>query len=350
MGLENNDKINNSEENSSFDLIVIIKKTILYFKNKWRIILAISFLGGLLGIVYSIYTKPTYTAVCTFVLDDSKGDNISQYASLASLAGVSVGGRAGGVFEGDNILELYKSRLMIEKAFLSKSDFNGKEELLIDRFLDCYKLRNKTIITFNGSSDHFNRAQDSVVTALVGFFNSKILNVTKPDKKLSIIQVTVTTKDELFSKYFTEQLVKNVNDFYIETKTKTQYQNVQVLQRQCDSLRQMLNLSINSVANASDSAPNANPLLSTLKVPLQKKQIDLQVNSAMYTEIIKNLEVSKMALRQETPLIQIIDEPILPLFVNKIGKIKSAILGTILGAFIVLTILVVKKGVNYLTS
>lgn len=59
------------------------------------------------------------------MLDESnKGAGLSQYASLASMAGIDLGGSSsGGIFQSDNILELYKSRLMIEKSFTKRSQF-----------------------------------------------------------------------------------------------------------------------------------------------------------------------------------------------------------------------------------
>jgi hypothetical protein len=155
--------------------------------------------------------------------------------------------------------------------------------------------------------------------------------------------VQVTSKDELFAKEFTDKLVENVNTFYVQTKTKKTSQNVQVLQRQADSVKTVLNSSISGVASAIDASPNANPLLLTLRVPSQKKQVDVQASTAIYTEIVKNLEISKISLRQETPLIQVIDQPILPLDDDHITKTKATILGFILGCLLITFILIIRR-------
>jgi uncharacterized protein involved in exopolysaccharide biosynthesis len=175
-----------------------------------------------------------------------------------------------------------------------------------------------------------------------------MLNVTKPDKKLSIIRAEFVSKDELFSKNFTEKLVQNVNDFYIQTKTKKEYQNVQVLQHQADSVKLILNSSINGVASAIDAAPNANPEMSTLRTTSQKRQIDVQANTAVYSEIVKNLELAKISLTQEMPLIQVVDKPVLPLHEDKTGKLKGTLIGMILGFFFALGILISKKVIEKL--
>jgi capsular polysaccharide biosynthesis protein len=350
---EQGKKINNSDEIAISDVLLRIRSGIRYLKSKWLSILIIGIIGGLAGLAYSIFNKPKYTANCTFVLDEgSKGGGLGQYAGLASIAGIDIGGvgGSGGMFQGDNILELYKSRLMIEKALLSNVNFDGKNELLIERYLASNKLRTQwkekdhiDTLSFTGDPDKFNRKQDSIITDLVDIFNRKVLSVAKPDKKLNIIDVNVTTSDELFAKEFTNKLVETVNNFYVQTKTKKTFQNVQILQRQADSVKRELNSSISGVASAIDAAPNANPALLTLRVPSQKKQVDVQASTAIYGEIVKNLEISKITLLQETPLIQVIDQPVLPLEVHRIGKMKGIVIGFILGFFLSVGLLIFRK-------
>jgi hypothetical protein len=346
-----------SDEISIKDILLKVRSGIKYLKSKWLIILITGMVGGLIGLVYSIFKTPQYTASCTFVLDEgNKGGGLGQYSGLASLAGIDIGGASSsGMFQGDNILELYKSRLMIEKALLSDASFDGKSELLIERYISYNKLRSRWKekdhidgISFTGDPEKFNRKQDSIITGFVDLFNKKVLNVAKPDKKLSIIYVNITSNDELFAKEFTNKLVETVNNFYVQTKTKKTYQNVQILQRQADSVKKELNSSISGVASAIDAAPNANPALLTLRVPSQRRQVDVQASTAIYGEIVKNLEISKITLLQETPLIQVIDQPVLPLRTNKIGKIKGIIMGGILAAFMATVYLIVRKVLDYL--
>lgn len=334
----------NTDEISVKDLIRKVRSIISYLKSKWIIISICGILGGILGFIYAACLKPTYTASSTFVLDDgSKAGGVSQYAGLASMAGIDLGGNGnGGMFQSDNILELYKSRLMIEKALLSQADFNGKRQLLIERYIEFKGLRtiwkkkdHISDISFAGNPQHFNRIQDSIITEFVNLFNKKLLTVAKLDKKTSIIKVDVVDTDELFARAFNITLVENVNRFYSETKTKKSIQSIQILQRQADSVRNALNNSINGVASAMDAAPNANPSLQILRAPSQRKQVDVQASNAIYGEIVKNLELAKMSLRQETPLIQIIDGPVLPLVRTKTGKVTTAIIGLFLGTFII---------------
>jgi len=336
------DQNTNSSDAITFDQVKARARYLRgYVWSKWKIILVIAIIGGAAGLGYALLRKTNYNAICTSVLDTGdKESSLGAYAGLASLAGISLD-NGGGLFEGDNILELYKSRSMIEKTLLSTGDFDGKQQSLIERYISFNKLRkdwndkiNTRNVVFTGDPAHFSRTQDSIVTDIANKFNKAYLSVTKPDKKLSIIMVSFKSKDELFAKLFTENIVSTVNTFFVQTKTKKSVENVHVLQHQVDSVRAVLNSSISGVANAIDAAPNANPLLLSLRVPSQKKQVDVQASSAIYSEMVKNLEISKLALNKETPLIQIIDSPVLPLDNDKLSKKTGLAGGFILFAFL----------------
>lgn len=332
------------------DLVAKLKEWRLYLLSKWIIILTFAVLGGICGYTYSSLSKPVYTATATFALEEGgeSGGLGGQYSGLASMVGIDVGGN-GGMFKGDNLLELYKSRSMIKNTLLSTVDFKGKRQLLIDRYIEFNGLRAKwdkkpylRNLKFTDSA-HFGILQDSVISSLAREINKKSLTVIKPDKKLSIIKVTFLSKDELFAKAFTNEIVSNVNNFYIETKTKKSSDNVNVLQRQTDSIRRVLTGAVSSVAASRDVNPNPNPSRQVLGVPSQRKQIDVQANVAVLTELVKNLEISKVSLRKETPLIQIIDDPVLPLEKEKLGVIEGIAIGWIIGSFIIIAYLCAKR-------
>lgn len=310
-----------------------------------------AFIGCACGIGFAVIDKPMYTATSTFVLDESSsGGGMSAYAGLASQFGLSLGGSgSGGIFQGDNIIELYKSRSMLEKTLLTAVEDNGKHELLIDIYLRTQKQREKWLKNPPLASIRFDDPQkftvrhDSIISSIVNSLNKKYLAIYKPDKKLTIIDVTTTYPDEYFAKAFNQALVENVNQFYIQTKTKKSAHNATVLKLQADSLRKILNSSLSSVASAIDAAPNANPFNQSLKVPSQKRQIDVQTNTTLYTEIVKNLALAEIMMRQDAPLIQVIDRPVLPLDVKKLGIIKGGVLGAVLAVFLISAIMIFRK-------
>jgi hypothetical protein len=241
---------------------------------------------------------------------------------------------------------------MVQSTLLAPIIINHKKQTLAELYISFNKLREKwsddpqlrDIHFLPGANPvKFSLKQDSILGVFYGSLIKKNLSVDKIDKKLSIITISVNSENEVFSKYFTEILAKTVSDFYKEIKTKKSVQNVAILQRQTDSVRIGLNQALNGVATSVDNNPNANPALQILKVPSQRRQVDVQVNSAALTELVKNLEIAKISLRKETPLIQVIDYPILPLDVKKPGKLKSLIIGGVILAVITIISIIVRK-------
>ena len=69
----------------------------------------------------------------------------------------------------------------------------------------------------------------------------------------------------------------------------------------------------------------------------------VEVLNTMYLEIIKNLELSKIALLNQTPIINIIDKPVLPLEKEKHSKLLFGILGGFLGGFLIMLFYIFNK-------
>jgi len=356
-------QVNNTApgEISLKDLILKLRAIRRYLLSKWLIIVVIGSTGGVLGFIYALYQKPNYSAELSFALEDSQSPGgLGAAMGIASQFGIDLGGgSAGGAFSGDNILALMKSRMMIETTLLTPVSINNKEQTLVELYISFNDVRKSwqekpqlKNVAFLPKSDRsaFSLEQDSILGSFYKQIAKSNLIVDKLDKKSSIITVKVTSKNELFSKLFTEILVKNVSDFYIKTKTKKSADNVNVLQKQTDSVRRELNAAINGVAQSADVNPNANPSLQILRVPSQRRQVDVQANQAILTQLVTNLEISKLSLRKETPLIQIVDRPILPLEKTKIGKLRGIVSGAALFGFLTVLFLCVKRGLKEVMS
>ncbi|MDB5123357.1 MAG: lipopolysaccharide biosynthesis protein [Mucilaginibacter sp.] len=351
---KNDQSLNNSDEISLRDLILNIQSWWKYFLSKWLIILIVGLTGGAIGLLYAFRSKLVYTAELNFALQDEKsGGGLSGAAGIASQFGIDLGGGgAGGEFSGDNLLELIKSRSMVERALLTQVNINGKSETLVEYYITFNKFRetwkNKPELVNihflpNADRTKFTLQQDSLLGDFYDALVPGSLTVNKVDKKLSIVNIKVVSSNELFAKYFTEVLEKGVSDFYIQTKTQKASRNVAILQRQVDSVRGVLNSAISGVAISVDVNPNLNPSRQTLRVPSQRRQIDVQANTLILSELVKNLEISKMTLLQQTPLIQVIDKPILPLKKHRTGKSIGLAVGGMVGGFLIVVILFLRK-------
>lgn len=345
------------DEISLKELILKIKEFFLYLLSKWKIIALAGIVGAILGLSYSFTKKPIYTATLTFALEDEKsGGGLGGALGLASSFGLDLGGSGGGIFNGSNLTELFKSRSMVEKTLLMPVTVDGKVISLAEMYIHDNEWRKEwaekpkfAAIEFlpNANRDKkFTRDHDSILGLIYSNLSRSDLLVNQKDKKVSIITMDVSSKNELFAKYFCEALAKQVGKFYVETKSKKARLNMAILERQVDSIRRELNGAITGVAVANDNTFNLNPALNVRRAPSARRQVDVQANTAILTELVKQAELAKVTLRKETPLIQVIDRPILPLAKESFGKLKGGILGGGIFVFISIFFLVGRKFYN----
>jgi hypothetical protein len=352
MAKENNQIQNMNTDNDEISLKEVINKIkdwFIFVKTNQRSILITGFIGALIGLTIAIFEKPTYRAVLTFAMEEDKGSGgggLSGALGLASSFGIDLGGAGGGggAFAASNLSELMKSRLLVEKVLLEPIEVNGKIISLLEYYILFNDLRKKwnnkaalKNIKFMPGADpaKFSILQDSIIQKIhKDLIEKENLTIMQKDKKVTILSIEVTSEDELFSKIFCENLAKETSDFYIETKSKKAKINVSVLQRQVDSVKNALNGAIAGVAFETDNVYNMNPAFNIKGAPSKKKQIDVQANTAILTNLVVQLELAKITLRKETPLIQLIDKPILPLEKEKFGKLKLTILSGFLSGFI----------------
>jgi hypothetical protein len=342
-----------NDEISLKELIEKVKEWYSYLLSQWKVILFAVIIGAALGLTYSFIKKPVYTATLSFALEDEKsGGGLGSALGLASSFGLDLGGGGGSIFTGSNLTELFKSRRMVEQTLLTEVTVNGKNISLAEMYIQNKEWRegwkdNRQLagIQFLPHADRkeFGRVQDSVLGVIYSNLSKTALTVAQKDKKVAIMNIDVTSTNELFSKYFTEALAKEVSDFYIATKSKKSRENMATLQKQTDSIRRELNSAITGVAVANDNTFSLNPALNVRRTPSARRQVDVQANTAILTELVKQSELAKVTLRKETPLIQIIDRPILPLKKEKFGKVKGILIGGFVGVFIIVFGLIMRR-------
>ena len=342
-----------NDEISLKELIEKGKEWFSYLLSQWKIIVLAGIIGAALGLTYSFSKKPIYTATLSFALEDEKsGGGLGGALGLASSLGLDLGGGGGSIFTGSNLTELFKSRAMVEQTLMSPVVIDGKTISLAEMYIQNNGWREKwndkpkfKAIQFlpETKRKYFTRVHDSIMGVIYQDLSKTGLSVGQKDKKISIISIDVNSTEELFSMYFTEALVKVVSDFYVTTKSKKARMNMDILERQTDSIRGELNGAITGVAVANDNTFMLNPALNVRRAPSARRQVDVQANTAILTELVKQTEMAKVTLRKETPLIQIIDKPILPLEKEKFGKAKGIVLGGFLAGFLVVMGLILRR-------
>ena len=307
--------------------------TYLWKRKAW--IIGVAFLLSLGGYLKVKLDNPVYSATLTFSLEQGGGK--SGISSLASQFGFNLGGEGGGgMFAGDNVLTLMKSRRLVEDVLLTSVPINGEEILLLNQYVKSWPELKEAwdragLYPFDIKGLR-TPSQDSALGVVYSWITKKkALVVSKQDEKLSFVSLSYSGHDEVFTGIFVEQLAKQATDFYIESRTANNRANIHKLQRRVDSVTAELENAMVSAGRANDA--NMFTVQSAAKVSSLEKQMKVTMLTTLYGELVKNLELSKTMAAREEPLITVIDRPHYPLRVRKSG-LKGALMGGVLGGFL----------------
>jgi uncharacterized protein involved in exopolysaccharide biosynthesis len=314
------------------ELKAVIQRFTKYFISQYKIIFLVTIIASALGLLYGKMQPSTYKATSTFIVEDKSGKGGGGLSGLASQFGIDVGGLTGGgagLFDGDNILEIIKSRAIIEKVLLTKMEepASSKGQTIADYYIQINDLAsafeskniNVKSLNFAGLTEGAKHTvqQDSILYILYSRIN-KNLNVEKKNKKSTIITLEVISGDQVFSKVFAEQVLKQTSDLYIDIKTGNLSRSIDRIQQKADSLQRSLsNIYQNSFQ------------INSSRTELSNR--DKTFSSTLYAEVVKNLETLKLSLINQTPVIQVLDTPKFPLFDQRTPARYSLMIGFAIG-------------------
>lgn len=356
----NNLSDHKSDELNFLDIVNRGKDILIYLKSKWLIIFFVGLIGGIIGFFYAYKQPINYSAKLTFVVEENKSGGLSSLGGLASLAGqfgVDMG-NGGGILSGENIIQYFKSPTLAREVLLSRFDQKSNVSFA-DVFVKKYELDKKwgkkklKNISFPilGTRKEYTRLQDSLLIEITDDILKTKFIITKTDKKTSFIDVIVTMEDENLAKFYCENIVQKAITRYVYVKTQRQQANVNKLQFRADSLAFLLGkktyLGV-SLQNSS-TVMDINPLYRTNQAVAMETTIrDKTLIATIFATVVQNLEISKFALSQETPVIQILDKPQYPLRVTKVSKPMTAVAFSFISVLACSLILIIRSPLNFM--
>jgi uncharacterized protein involved in exopolysaccharide biosynthesis len=320
-----------SDEISLKELIQKLQATLAYLWGHKGKLALMAVLGGALGFGYAhFFKKVTYTSRLTFVVEEKSAGGGS-LMGLASQFGVDLGGGGGSMFSSDNLILLLRSQKILETALLEPLPALNNDHLLNAYIRQHYAqgLKEGKVKLFDLAKDRadFNRAEDSTLAVVVANVQ-KITAVSKLDKKASIIDLQLTDTNEEWAYLMSQLIIAKATDMYLDLKTGKTSRTVGMLENRVDSVKSALDGMMSAAAVETDQ--NQALVRMQARVPAAKKQMQIQMLTAMYGELVKNLELTRFTLDREEPVIQIIDAPSMPLKKAGQGRLLLAVLGSFL--------------------
>lgn len=316
-----------SDEISLKELIQRLQASLNYLWSYRLRLLLMCLFGGVLGFGYAHFFKEvTYTSRLTFAVEEKSGGGVGNLAGIASQLGFDLGGGGGGLFTSDNLVLLLRSQNIIESSLLTPLAKLNNDHLLNAYLKEHFAkelIKGKlNLIAAGKTRNGFSRLEDSTLLVVI----NRVQNATKVgrlDKKASIIELQITDTNEQWAYLMSLQLIEKAKAMYSDLKTGKTARTLTVLETRVDSVKRALDGLMGAAAVEADQ--NQSLVLMRARVPVAKKQMQIQLLTAMYGELVKNLELTRFTLEREEPVIQIIDAPNMPLENRGKGRVVLSV-------------------------
>lgn len=319
------------------DFINIGKSYFSELKAKWRFVSVFVCITSIAGLAYTFYAKPKYIATSTVMLETSmSGGSMSGAIALASQFGL-LGGTSSSVIDEGKLVELVSAETIIKTALFKKVTIDSKQDILANHFIEIFGYdkaweNNDSLkgFRFTSSKENMSMIENRVFKM---FYNQITHNFLTTEKsKSGIITIKIKTTSESFSKHFNHFLVESLTNFYVNRITEKGQMNVDIIQKRVDSI----SVSLRDAEHALARWKDANFQL--VKAQGMMAEIDLRRNvevcNSIYIEGVKQLEISKFTLLQDTPFLQIIDEPSFPIEPLALTHKRGFMYGFMIGCFL----------------
>jgi hypothetical protein len=310
------------------------------WKNKiWVLILIII---AALFLFINAYKKPTtYSAKVTFMLNEEQAGSGGISAILGSF------GISGTNYNLLKISELSKSRRIITNAFFEKAVIKGKNDWLVNHIIreekvhKKWKEKSKDLAGFfftNNVVDSFsikeNKALIYLYRMIAGNPENGVEGLMTPDASdvTQINSISLKMQNDELAVAFTRSVFNALSVFYIEKSIEQKKEAYEMMRYKRDSIYRAMTGNDYSLARFNDRT--LNPVRQTPIVPSAQMQRMTSIYSTAYAQALANTELAEYALAINTPFVQVIDLPILPLSKNSASPIRLAVISVLLGLFV----------------
>ncbi|MEP6645504.1 MAG: hypothetical protein ABJC12_00325 [Saprospiraceae bacterium] len=305
-----------------------------------------------IAVTYQLYRyynyEALYSAKITFSVDEDEGGGSSGLASVLGQFGF--GGVRPVRYNLDKILELSKSRRVVQQTLFSRITIDGKSDYIANHLMRIYKLNgsvSKTESPFYFTLDSIPAFSMKENENLLNVYNFIIGPPDQPKKALlnasynedtNIMSLTTTTTNEILSAELAKRMFESLSNYYVTKAIEKQVKTYKIVSEKRDSVLAVLKSVEYQLANFKDT--HRNLLMRTDQVSELRLQRELTALTAMYAEVLKNTEVADFALRSKTPFIQVIDSPILPLAPARLSLLRQLLIGIFIGGGIGVVVIV----------
>ena len=305
------DLVSSEEKTSEIDLVELLGKL-------WRkrlAIVVVSVMFGIVGIIYSFTITPTYTAMVTFYPVQSNAPKVSSgLLSLVGSLGLSVGGETSTSY---NIHDVLLSRTLCSKVVHKK----WKTEKFVDSvsLIDYWGIDSTPGKAGKEEMDAIEELRERLEWVEEQETSLRRLEVSMDDPQLAADMAN-----------YISGLVQIEIQFYSQQRTKA---DLQFLDDRIAATLMELELAEEAVKDF-EIKNHSFYLSPELKLQHDRLTRIRATKTAVYSELVKNKELTLLELFQTKPVILVLDEAIAPFHRTKPNRRMLLIIFGMLGLFL----------------
>jgi uncharacterized protein involved in exopolysaccharide biosynthesis len=348
--LETNKIQQNIDQEITIDISKIFK---VIAKQKWAILIA-TIIATALGVFIAINIPNEYSSQVQILPELSSkdgGGSLSSLKSLAGLAGVDLGGMSSteavrpdlypnilqstpfmmGVMNMKVYSSKYKQTMVMSK-FLEE---NRKNELSAKIFgisekkdKDAFVIDPQTIPL---ETIRLDKKQDDLIKEL-----QKRVGATL-DKKTGVISISAKMQDPVISATIVRYAQDYLTSYVVNYRTEKTLKDIKFLEERIGEAKRRYDNALFSYSSYQDR--NKALFLNIAKDEGKKLQYEVDLSYNLYSELVKQLEESKIKIHRETPIFKVLEPAQIP--VNKSEPKRSIMVIGYLLVGLILSILVV---------
>jgi len=311
-------------ENQQFEPITL-KEVILTFVafikelfRKWWVFILVTALAVFIGYYKYNQEKIFFSAECSLMSSSNSGGGAgSAISALGQQFGLDIGGVSGGGSPDGQLLELASSRRIIQETIFKTFEMNGKTDMLANHFIkelgwDIAWKENERLNGFqfkHAQVDSFSMLENEILQGIHNQIIGRMMSFDNPGTGL--IRLKISSTSEILSYTLTKAITQTLISFYTDGNIAKQKFTYEQAKSKLDSVEKALQSAEYAMAAAQDR--NVASVRAKSYLGAMRAQRNVQALTIMYGEALKAAEFSKLSLDYVTPVIQVVDYPLLPL-------------------------------------
>lgn len=310
-----------------------------FFKIVWKEkiwVILITLLCAIGGVSYALLAREEFVSTGKILPEyQSKAGGLSQFAGLASLAGVDLSSAAGGgsdAIRPDLYPDVLKSTPFFLELLKIKVRTKDNKEMAFSQFYDTFVLDNDikekdTKIKFPTSNQYI--AVSYQTEKNLKDLRERISAVI--DKKSGLITVTVKLPDPVVATIITDYSMNFLANYITNYRTEKSKRDLNFLAERLDAAKGKYYTNQAKKAQYSDQYQLSMMKLQAADLQRERIESEYKISSTFYNTLLQKYEEAKLKLQQETPVIKVLEPPVVPNKRSEPKRVIVVILATFLG-------------------